>query len=168
MRIHQSYLLEGGRKGTCEEDSNMDVLYKSAAERLQLVHYGVGDQYMPHHDFSIPSSEDGQPMRFATLLLYLNDDMKGGEISFPRWLHTGEQEGDGHLSASAELGVSPEAGKAVLFYSTRFFPMATWMSVLYMLPSLSQKATSGWLIFGYGILLCGNSRDDSSTFQYHR
>ena len=47
-------------------------------------------------------------MRFATILLYLNEGMGGGETAFPRWVNadTGNQ-----------LIVKPEIGKAVLFYS---------------------------------------------------
>ena len=81
----------------------------SIAEDLQLVHYDVSQQYTPHHDFSIPNSRAvGQPARFATVLFYLNDDMKGGETSFPKWKNaeTGDQ-----------LLVKPEVGKAILFYS---------------------------------------------------
>lgn len=50
--------------------------FYSAAESLQLVHYDVGQEYTPHHDFTYPSMESGyQAARFATVLLYLNDDM---------------------------------------------------------------------------------------------
>eukprot|EP00934_Nitzschia_sp_Nitz4_P006262 Nitzschia sp. Nitz4//scaffold46_size129759//10381//12033//NITZ4_003480-RA/size129759-snap-gene-0.1-mRNA-1//1//CDS//3329552532//6252//frame0 len=80
----------------------------SVAERLQLVHYDVGQQYTPHHDFATPGLEDGQPSRFATLLLYLNEGMDGGETSFPRWLNG---------KTNQVLSVAPEVGKAVLFYS---------------------------------------------------
>lgn len=51
---------------------------------------------------------EGQPSRFATLLLYLNEGMEGGETSFPRWLN-GE--------TTDILEVKPEIGKAVLFYN---------------------------------------------------
>lgn len=42
------------------------------------------------------------------MLLYLNEGMKGGETSFPRWLN-----GESH----DVLKVTPEAGKAILFYN---------------------------------------------------
>jgi prolyl 4-hydroxylase len=80
----------------------------SVAERLQMVHYDVGQQYTPHHDFAMPGLVNGQPSRFATILFYLNDDMEGGETSFPRWLNT---------ETSAALTVKPERGKAILFYN---------------------------------------------------
>jgi prolyl 4-hydroxylase len=81
----------------------------SIAERLQLVHYGVGEQYTAHHDFMIPTLVKHQPTRFATLLFYLNDEgLEGGETSFPRWVN---------VETSGELKVKPEKGKAVLFYN---------------------------------------------------
>lgn len=56
----------------------------------------------------IPDLRDGQPSRFATILLYLNVPEKGGETSFPRWLNGKERK---------ILEVTPEIGKAVLFYN---------------------------------------------------
>ena len=49
-----------------------------------------------------------QPARFATLLLYLNEGMDGGETQFPRFVNADTDRG---------LDVVPEVGKAVLFYS---------------------------------------------------
>lgn len=80
----------------------------SIAEPLQLVHYGVGEKYNSHHDFTMPGLVHLQPSRFATLLLYLNDDMEGGETAFPIWINGESSDG---------LSVKPERGKAVLFYS---------------------------------------------------
>lgn len=78
------------------------------AESLQLVHYDVGQKYTPHHDFVVPALVRGQPCRYATILFYLNDDMEGGETSFPMW-RNGE--------TSSALKIKPEKGKAVLFYN---------------------------------------------------
>ena len=80
----------------------------SIAERLQLVHYDQGQQYTPHHDFMIPNLEEGQASRFATILLYLNEPESGGETSFPQWLNGKDRQ---------ILEVTPEIGKAVLFYN---------------------------------------------------
>lgn len=82
---------------------------KNIAEPLQLVHYGVGQEYTAHHDFGYSSRDfQLQSQRYATLLLYLNDDVKGGETAFPRWMnaHTGEP-----------LKIKPKRGKAALFFS---------------------------------------------------
>lgn len=82
---------------------------QSIAEPLQLVHYDVGQQYTAHHDFGYsPTDSPYQGARFATLLLYLNEGMEGGETSFPRAVNAETKE---------PLKVVPEAGKAVLFYS---------------------------------------------------
>ena len=79
------------------------------AEALQLVHYGPGQEYTAHHDFGFADIDTPhQGARFATLLLYLNEDLKGGETSFPRWANAETFE---------ELAVKPKAGRAVLFYS---------------------------------------------------
>lgn len=56
----------------------------------------------------MPGMVHGQPSRFATILFYLNDDMEGGETSFPRWLNA---------ETSQALKVKPERGKAILFYN---------------------------------------------------
>jgi prolyl 4-hydroxylase len=81
----------------------------SIAERLQLVHYAPGQQYTPHHDFSMPGLVHLQPSRFATVLFYLNDEgLVGGETSFPRWKNA---------ETNQPLKVKPEKGKAVLFYN---------------------------------------------------
>jgi prolyl 4-hydroxylase len=79
------------------------------AEALQLVHYDVGQEYTAHHDFGYPDVKgDVQPHRFATLLLYLNEGMEGGETEFPRWVNPHTSDG---------LKAVPKVGKAVLFYS---------------------------------------------------
>ena len=59
----------------------------AVTEHIQAVHYSVGQQYQAHFDFTMPGLVNLQPSRFATLLFYLNDDMEGGETSFPRWVN---------------------------------------------------------------------------------
>lgn len=103
MQLDEAYL----RRRTRDEMPHLSTK-NSNAEELQLVHYEVGQQYTPHHDFSIPSTIPGQPMRFATILFYLNEGMEGGETTFPRWLNSEDPK---------PLRVVPEVGKAVLFYS---------------------------------------------------
>lgn len=59
-------------------------------EVMQVLHYSVGEEFRPHHDFFDPSSDalrseairNGQ--RAATLLVYLNDDFAGGGTEFPK------------------------------------------------------------------------------------
>lgn len=82
---------------------------RSLAEQLQLVHYEPGQEYTAHHDFGFAHIEqEEQAARFSTLLLYLNDDVKGGETSFPRYVNA---------ETFHKLEVKPEVGKAILFYS---------------------------------------------------
>jgi prolyl 4-hydroxylase len=60
-------------------------------------------------DFGYSEVDDvRQPNRFATVLFYLNDGMVGGQTEFPRWVNGETNQG---------LKVTPEKGKAVLFYS---------------------------------------------------
>jgi prolyl 4-hydroxylase len=92
------------------DEHNQFATKKSLAEELQLVHYVDRQQYEAHHDFGYSHIDNPQQQgaRFATLLLYLNEGMKGGETSFPRWVN-GE--------TFKELRVTPVVGKAILFYS---------------------------------------------------
>ena len=85
------------------------LLFLVLIKRSFLIRSSVrSTEYTPHHDFSMPALVHGQPSRFATILFYLNDDMEGGETSFPLWLNA---------ETTEELKVKPERGKAVLFYS---------------------------------------------------
>jgi hypothetical protein len=57
-------------------------------EMAQVLHYGVGQEFILHCDFLDPEllgeeiERNGQ--RVATVLIYLNDSFEGGETSFPR------------------------------------------------------------------------------------
>jgi len=57
-------------------------------EMAQVLHYGVGQEFVLHCDFLDPQSlraeieRNGQ--RVATVLIYLNESFEGGETSFPR------------------------------------------------------------------------------------
>ena len=63
-------------------------------EDIQIVRYKPGQYYRPHHDACCEDNkhcinfenEGGQ--RIGTLLVYLNDDFKGGETRFPNWNDT--------------------------------------------------------------------------------
>ncbi len=74
-------------------------------EGVQILRYGPGSQYLPHHDYFEPR-DPGTPtihqaggQRVATVVLYLNDVEAGGETVFPE----------------LELSVKPQRGTAVYF-----------------------------------------------------
>jgi prolyl 4-hydroxylase len=77
-------------------------------EHLQVAKYEEGGRFVPHFDVCTDDEETcdrnnkGAGQRVATLLMYLNDDFKGGETVFP---HIG-------------LSIRPKRGKAILFRST--------------------------------------------------
>lgn len=52
-------------------------------ESLQCVRYGVREEFRPHVDTGYGEVELGAEARYWTLLLYLNDDLQGGETVFP-------------------------------------------------------------------------------------
>ena len=104
MRIDEALM----RRRDADEFPNLSSK-QSLAEQLQLVHYGLTQEYTAHHDFGYTNMADKeQGARYATLLLYLNEGMTGGETSFPRWVNA---------ETFKELKVTPKVGKAVLFYS---------------------------------------------------
>jgi hypothetical protein len=56
----------------------------------QVMHYSVGQEFRPHHDFLDPQEQGHaadlarRGQRIGTFLIYLNDDFEGGETDFPR------------------------------------------------------------------------------------
>jgi hypothetical protein len=83
--------------------ADTDVLLLAVRERLaalaklpvahlqgtQVLHYDVGERFTPHFDFLDPELEGPaldiahRGQRVATVLVYLNDDLEGGETEFP-------------------------------------------------------------------------------------
>ena len=112
MKIDESLL----RRRSRSERTDLDFK-SSIAEELQLVHYSVGQQYTAHHDFGHPSIlRREQPSRFATLLLYLNEEgVEGGQTAFPRYLNS---------ESRGEMHIKPEKGKVsgvIRNYLTLYF-----------------------------------------------
>jgi 2OG-Fe(II) oxygenase superfamily len=75
-------------------------------EQVQVVQYRPGDYFRPHYD-ERPNPfrfiTNGKPTgRYATLLVYLNDDYEGGYTRFPQ------------ISEGPTV-VQPKKGKAILF-----------------------------------------------------
>ncbi|RDX67484.1 putative prolyl 4-hydroxylase 10, partial [Mucuna pruriens] len=97
--------------------------YAEHGEELQVLHYEVGQKYVPHHDYfmdKINIVNGGQ--RIATVLMYLSDVEEGGETVFP------EAKGNfssvpwwNELSECGKEGLSikPKMGDALLFWSMK-------------------------------------------------
>ena len=57
-----------------------------ALENSQILHYAVGQEFVPHYDFLDATAPDvaRRGQRIVTFLIYLNADFEGGETEFPR------------------------------------------------------------------------------------
>ncbi|XP_064936662.1 prolyl 4-hydroxylase 1-like isoform X2 [Musa acuminata AAA Group] len=84
-------------------------------ELIQVLRYETSQLYRPHHDYfsdTFNLKRGGQ--RVATMLMYLSDDVEGGETYFP-------MAGSGECSCGGKvvkgLCVKPNKGDAVLFWS---------------------------------------------------
>ncbi|CAK8574438.1 unnamed protein product [Lathyrus sativus] len=84
-------------------------------ELMQVLRYEKNQFYRPHHDYFADTfnlKRGGQ--RIATMLMYLGDNVEGGETHFP-------MAGSGECSCGGKLSkgicVKPTKGDAVLFWS---------------------------------------------------
>ncbi|XP_058767355.1 probable prolyl 4-hydroxylase 3 [Vicia villosa] len=92
-------------------------------EELQVLHYEVGQEYVPHHDyFTDEFNFLNGGNRIATMLMYLSDVEEGGETVFPvananfssvPWWN--------ELSDCGKKGLSikPKMGDAILFWGMK-------------------------------------------------
>ncbi|KAK4258137.1 hypothetical protein QN277_007626 [Acacia crassicarpa] len=84
-------------------------------EPIQILRYEKNQYYVPHNDYFIDTynlKHGGQ--RIATMLMYLSDNVEGGETYFPAG-GTGEFNCGGKIVEG--LSVKPVKGNAVLFWS---------------------------------------------------
>ncbi|XP_057959489.1 prolyl 4-hydroxylase 1 [Malania oleifera] len=84
-------------------------------ELIQVLRYEKNQFYKPHHDYfsdTFNLKRGGQ--RIATMLMYLSDNVEGGETYFPM-VDSVECECGGEIMAG--LSVKPVKGDAVLFWS---------------------------------------------------
>ncbi|KAG2726186.1 hypothetical protein I3843_01G098300 [Carya illinoinensis] len=84
-------------------------------ELIQVLRYEKSQYYKPHHDyFSDTFNVKRGGQRIATILMYLSDNVEGGETYFP-------MAGSGECSCGGKmvkgLSVKPNKGDAVLFWS---------------------------------------------------
>lgn len=94
-------------------------------EGLQVLNYGVGEEYKLHFDFfpanQLHTKKGGQ--RVATFLIYLNDVSKGGETVFPK----------------VGVSVIPKQGNAVYFHYTNSKGQSDRLSVHTGVPVLEGE-----------------------------
>lgn len=87
--------------------AELTMLPSSNGESLQVLNYGIGEEYRPHYDYFDPSTEGGLfqycrgGQRVATVIMYLADTEEGGETIFPQ----------------ANIKVRPKKGNALIFYN---------------------------------------------------
>nr|GMD72244.1 prolyl 4-hydroxylase 1 [Ipomoea batatas] len=84
-------------------------------ELIQVLRYQKSELYRPHHDyFADQFNIKAGGQRIATMLMYLSDNVEGGETYFP-------MAGSNECSCGGEtvkgLCVKPTKGNAVLFWS---------------------------------------------------
>jgi prolyl 4-hydroxylase len=83
------------------------MLPEEHGEAIQVLSYGLGEEYQPHFDYFDNKTEGGAlcynrgGQRIATLIMYLENTEDGGETIFPR----------------VNIKVKPIKGNAVLFYN---------------------------------------------------
>ncbi|KAK8682702.1 hypothetical protein V6N13_055081 [Hibiscus sabdariffa] len=83
-------------------------------EHIQVLRYERDQFYKPHHDYFSDRFNVLRGQRIATMLMYLSDDVEGGETYFPK-------AGTGVCSCGGKivkgLSIKPIKGDAVLFWS---------------------------------------------------
>ncbi|KAL3643935.1 putative prolyl 4-hydroxylase 7 [Castilleja foliolosa] len=89
-------------------------------ERMQILHYELGQEYVPHYDYfddEVTLQLGGH--RIATVLMYLSNVKKGGETVFPRSEEKYRQPKSNDWSDCAKQGyaVKPRKGDALLFFN---------------------------------------------------
>lgn len=103
-------------KRVSERVSKILGIHTSHFEDLQVVHYRPGQQYKAHYDACVgddPQKCDrnvkASGQRYATFIIYLNDDFTGGETEFPKRV--------GPTAQGGPLRITPKRGKAALFFN---------------------------------------------------
>ncbi|XP_040944492.1 prolyl 4-hydroxylase 1 isoform X2 [Gossypium hirsutum] len=83
-------------------------------EQIQVLRYEKDQFYKPHHDYFSDPFNIKRSQRIATMLMYLSDDVEGGETYFPR-AGTGDCSCGGKVVKG--MSIKPIKGDAVLFWS---------------------------------------------------
>ncbi|GMY32223.1 prolyl 4-hydroxylase 1-like isoform X4 [Fagus crenata] len=98
-------------------------------EFIQVLRYEKSQYYRPHHDYFSDAYNVKRGQRIATMLMYLSDNVEGGETHFPLEVPCGFtssdkfvlQAGSGECSCGGKtvkgMSIKPNKGDAVLFWS---------------------------------------------------
>ncbi|OAE21213.1 hypothetical protein AXG93_4012s1440 [Marchantia polymorpha subsp. ruderalis] len=106
--------------------SEFDMLYKLTkivkeyenGEAIQVLRYEYGQKYEPHYDyFQDKYNQVLGGHRVATVLMYLSDVIKGGETVFPSAETKQFKDDTWSECGKRGIGVKPQKGDALLFYS---------------------------------------------------
>ncbi len=103
----QGELIDPVVKNIQRKIAQATAIPESHCEDFQVLHYDLGGEYQPHFDYFDTSTPGGLShynrggQRVATFMIYLANTEEGGETIFPK----------------ADLKVTPEKGKAVLFFN---------------------------------------------------
>lgn len=81
--------------------SEVTSIPESQGENIQVAHYEIGAQYGAHYDYFKDTSSQEGGQRIATLIVYLNTPLQGGETHFPL----------------AGISITPKKGNALFFYN---------------------------------------------------
>lgn len=103
----QGKLIDSVVKNIQRRIAQVTRIPEANCEDFQVLHYDLGGEYQPHYDYFDRSTPGGQAhynrggQRIATFMIYLANTEEGGETIFPK----------------ANLKITPEKGKAVLFFN---------------------------------------------------
>lgn len=101
------------------------VIQSKTGQGLQVLNYGIGEQYKSHFDFfprnKVDINKGGQ--RIGTFLIYLNDVTSGGETVFPK----------------IGLSVVPKKGTAIYFHDANALGQLEQMSLHKSVPVIKGE-----------------------------
>ncbi|MBA0765451.1 hypothetical protein Gotri_014647, partial [Gossypium trilobum] len=102
-------------------------------EQIQVLRYEKDQFYKPHHDYFSDPFNIKRSQRIATMLMYLSDDVEGGETYFPR-AGTGDCSCGGKVVKG--MSIKPIKGDAVLFWSMVCFVLLNVFKLPVYMPAL--------------------------------
>jgi len=103
----QGELIDPVVKNIQRKIAQVTQIPEANCEDIQVLHYDLGGEYQPHFDYFDTSTPGGLShynrggQRVATFMIFLENTEEGGETIFPK----------------ADLKITPEKGKAILFFN---------------------------------------------------